>query len=326
MFVVGMNGSGTTMVLDHLNSHSALFGFRLETKILPYYLRRYTKFGDLALDDNFQRLFDEMRSAFPFRKVNKGRPVELPDGWRDIRRTPAAIFDFLMCHFASLVGKRRWCEKSPMHVMHIAELAEAWPEAQFIHVIRDGRNCAASFHRRWGYSPQASMYRWKRCIREGRRQGRPLGQRRYLEVYYEELTAEPERVLSGVCRFLEVGFEDSVMGTSRSAKRVRGLDSNSIRPNDRTFADYFPKSICESLERIGGVTLSQLGYSASYPDSDADPPALMLRYWMLRDRLRAAANALFGSGDEKSRPSGSYWNLVFKKLQRGLRQSRTDEL
>ena len=38
VFIVGMNGSGTTMMLDHLDHHPNLFGFGMETYILPHYL------------------------------------------------------------------------------------------------------------------------------------------------------------------------------------------------------------------------------------------------------------------------------------------------
>ena len=38
IFVVGMNGSGTTMLLNHLDSHSTIYGFPQETRLLPQML------------------------------------------------------------------------------------------------------------------------------------------------------------------------------------------------------------------------------------------------------------------------------------------------
>jgi hypothetical protein len=317
-----MNGSGTTMMLDHLDCHPQLYGFRLETKVLPFYLNRQSRYGDLQADDNFRRLFDEMRRAFPFRQANGGSPVELPAHWSQVQRTPAAIFDHLMKHFAAQDGKSRWCEKTPMHVMHIAHLARAWPGAQFIHLIRDGRDCAASFHRRWGYKPEASIVRWKFCLRAGRQQGLPLGEGRYIEIRYEALTVNPEAELRKVCTFLGVEFTTVMLDSSRSGKRVIGLGSAKIRPNDRSYAAYFSEAQCEKLEKIAGAMLMEFGYCTRHPQSDVDPPPSRLRLWMLRDRVRIAASTVFGKLSNHRRLS---WSLIFGKLKRDLRHALFDD-
>ena len=50
VFVVGMNGSGTTMLLDCLNNHPKLFGFRGETKIIPHYISSLNKYGEYSVE------------------------------------------------------------------------------------------------------------------------------------------------------------------------------------------------------------------------------------------------------------------------------------
>jgi hypothetical protein len=319
IFVVGMNGAGTTMVLDRLNSHPQLYGFRIETKILPYYLSHASRFGDLAVDANFRRLLDEMRSAFPFRKVNAGRPIEAPEGWQRLTRTPAAIFDRLMRDLAQREGKHRWCEKSPIHVLHIPQLAEAWPNAQFLHVIRDGRDCAASFHRRWGYTPQASVFRWKNRVRAGRQAGLQLGAQRYLEVRYEALTSRPDLEMERVCRFLGVDYDEAMLTSERTAKRVGGIDSAEIRANDRSFAGYFTPEQCRRMDRIAGAALAELGYQTSDPGGDIDPGPLSRALWTVKDRVNVA---LRGIAKKVISGRGPSWGLMLRKLQRTVRQPR----
>ena len=56
VFVVGMNGSGTTMLLDSLGRHPALYAFPKETRLIPYLMSRVSTYGDLTVDANFQRL------------------------------------------------------------------------------------------------------------------------------------------------------------------------------------------------------------------------------------------------------------------------------
>jgi hypothetical protein len=150
----------------------------------------------------------------------------------------------------------------------------------------------------------------------------PLGERRYFEIQYEALTGNPEGELRKVCNFLGVEFTPAMLESSRSGKRIIGLGSARIRPNERNYAVYFSKAQCERLDKIAGSTLTDLGYTSSNPQSDVNPPATRLRLWMFRDRLRIAASTVLAKLTSRRRFS---WNLIFGKLKRDLRQSRIDD-
>src|SRR3546814_13156739 len=86
VFIVGMNGSGTTMLHDCLNNHPAFYGFPIETKILPVYLERRAKYGDLAIDANFLRLWNDLRNIVYFRIMNGREAPPLPKDWAERER------------------------------------------------------------------------------------------------------------------------------------------------------------------------------------------------------------------------------------------------
>ena len=46
--------------------------------------------------------------------------------------------------YAAARGKTRYGDKTPMHATDIDVLSRVLPEARFIHIIRDGRDVAAS--------------------------------------------------------------------------------------------------------------------------------------------------------------------------------------
>src|SRR6478672_851702 len=46
--------------------------------------------------------------------------------------------------YAAARGKPRYADKTPHYVSHLPELAARFPEAQFVHVVRDGRDVALS--------------------------------------------------------------------------------------------------------------------------------------------------------------------------------------
>lgn len=288
VFVVGMNGSGTTMLLDSLGRHPELFAFPRETRLIPYLMIDSQRFGDLGVDDNFRALWDEARNLPAFVVVNGLRPLPLPPDWARYPRSVAAVLDAIFRSFASREGKRRWCEKTPQHVQHIARLADAFPEASFIHVIRDGRDCAASFKRRWGRTPELSIYRWKKVVAEGRRQGVSIGAGRYMEVRYEDITGEPEYWLRRICGFLGIPFNSAVLESSQPYLDAADspVSGGGLRPNTGNWHKAFSSSTVDRLERIAGDKLRNLGYATQSAGGDHDPGPLRRWQWSYGDMVR----------------------------------------
>lgn len=290
VFVVGMNGSGTTMLLDCLDNHPNLYGFRRETRLLPYVLATLPKYGDLQVDDNFRRFWDAVRSIPAFRYVNGGEPPAIPDDWREVERSAAAVIDRVFMDFARKAGKQRWCEKTPMHALHIRRFAELFPRARFVHIVRDGRSCAASFQRRWRYTPEFTMYRWKEVVREASRQGAEIPER-YLQVRYEDLTADPRQWMTEVCRFIDEPFAEDVLAPSR-LRSFTGSRDTSIVARKASWQRQFDPAQQRRLELIGGRWLSALGYETQFADSDHDPAWPLRKYWLYRDYLRLGFRSL----------------------------------
>lgn len=290
VFVVGMNGSGTTMLLDCLDSHPNLYGFKRETRLLPYLIASLPKFGDLRDDGNFRRYWQAVAEIPAIRFVNGGQPPDLPSNWQQLERSAAGVIDGVFSGFARQAGKRRWCEKTPMHALHIRRFAELFPHARFVHIVRDGRACAHSFHRRWEYTPELTMYRWKKVVQEAQAQGREIADR-YLEVRYEDLTADPRRWMSIVCAFLGEPFVEEVLAPSR-LRCFTGSTDTRIVTRSPAWQEQFDAARLRRLDRIGGRTLALLGYPTEHPQDDHDPAWPLRKFWLYRDYLREGLKTL----------------------------------
>lgn len=101
-------------------------------------------------------------------------------------------------------------EKTPGHALYMGEIDELLPAARFIHLIRDGRDVAASLLRAsasWGSewaptnAPRAAIL-WRRHVQAARRVGQDLPPDRYYEVRYEDLHRDGASTLMGVFAFL----------------------------------------------------------------------------------------------------------------------------
>jgi hypothetical protein len=121
--------------------------------------------------------------------------------------------------YAAAHGKRRWGDKSPHHVQHIPALSEMFPSARFVHIIRDGREVAASLNAHAWAVPTAvaGAQMWQRWVTAGRLAGREQGPDRYLEVRLEALARSPEPVLRDVCAFLDEPYAPQMLDYHRTA-------------------------------------------------------------------------------------------------------------
>lgn len=315
VFVVGMNGSGTTMLLDSLGRHPELYSFPYETRLFPYLAAQERLLDDLQDDAQFQELWEEVLGLAAFVRANGDARLPLPEDWYDCSRSLAGVLDTVMLGFAATENKARWCEKSPQYAQHLQLLHGLFPTARFIHVVRDGRDCAASFNRRWLRSPRLTMYRWKRLLRDCRRQMQSVPEELCFEVRYEDLTSEPDVWLRKLCDFLRVPFSENILESSQpymqsDSEPDMGRAETSLRRNTGKWRTYFAPATQRELERIGGKTLYEFGYATEYPDSDNDLSGLEYRILVLRD---GAAQLIREVGLKLSGKIERPWRVILAK-------------
>lgn len=316
VFIVGMNGSGTTMLLDLLNNHPNLYGFDLESKIIPYYLNYIKNSSDLKVKTEFYQLFDKVRNEYVFKTINKGKPPPIPENWKELPHDLSAIFDFIFMYFASKEGKKRWCEKTPGYALHIEKIYQLFPGAKFIHIIRDGRSCASSLQRRFGYKPEVSIFRWKKIIREARRQGGLIRPANYFEVHYEKLVKDPQKWLKKICLFIEEPYNRSILSHNRN-RTFTGCTEKNIINNVSKWKTILDEDQVNRLDLMAGALLAELNYPTKHPNSDNNPSYYRFMYWMYYGYLKGFVLSLIGNVKQ-----GKFEKL-FKKLPFLMTRIRT---
>lgn len=178
--------------------------------------------------------------------------------------------------------------KSPQNMLHMELIADAFPRSQFIQIIRDGRDCAASLHRRWRRTPDLVLHRWQAAVDEARRQGATLANR-YHEVRFEDLTRNPRQSMEELLEFLELRFTDDVLVSSHPQSTRRG-ELGGIEENSGNWRTYFDAATLTRLEQIAGHRLTELGYPRLRAGCRSRPPSgLALWWWRLRDFIHAQA-------------------------------------
>ncbi len=138
---------------------------------------------------------------------------------------------------------------------------EIFPQAKFIHILRDARDCAKSavaacfagnvYH---GLDP------WMNSEQSWDRLKPRLKPHQYIEVRYEELVADPARILTDICQFLGFQYEPQMLDLSGTT-----YESPSPRFANQWKRSMTPRNIA-LVEARAGDLMSARGYELVSPE------------------------------------------------------------
>jgi hypothetical protein len=191
----------------------------------------------------------------------------------------SGIFDL----YGKSRGKPLVGDKSPGYVREMARLHALWPEAKFVHLVRDGRDIWLSVagwkkadrsvgqFATWTQDPVATTALWwERSVRLGREAGTSLGPDLYYEARYEDLVEEPARACRALCTFLGLPFDEAMLRFHEGrTRRQPGLTSKRawLPPvaGLRNWRTQMRTEHVERFEATAGELLDELGYPRVLP-------------------------------------------------------------
>ena len=128
----------------------------------------------------------------------------------------AMVIARLFREHAKSQGKQYWGDKYPGYTQDVRRLAELFPNAFFVHIVRDPRAVALSWERtRWGpkTAPSAATA-WARRVEHARVAMQDLSAERSIAVLYEDLVNHPEQTLRNICEKFGVDFQPQLLESS----------------------------------------------------------------------------------------------------------------
>jgi hypothetical protein len=195
-------------------------------------------------------------------------------------RSQAEFIDELFGEYARMRDKPRWAEKTPRNVLYLDYLFLHFPDARFLHMIRDPRDtvCSLRTHPRhklvdgrlveintW-HPLEDCITEWVASVSAG------LNFRddpRYTEMRYESLVSEPRTALVRLFDFLEERFDESLLAFHldqsesrdfrhfpQNPEATRPIYTNAV---GRWRRDLTPEEIV-LVERKAGALMAALGY------------------------------------------------------------------
>ncbi len=200
IFIVGAARSGTTWVFDILTAHPNVAGV--------YESWLFTSNNGLG------SLFTP--AHWPPKKSGLGNLVKRGDLIARVRDLLASIMGNML-----KPEHRFLVEKSPSHLFAMPLISEIFPDARFIHVLRDGRDVSVSVRaasRSWvpswrktfGRSVKTSARAWKHAVRRARCDGEKQGER-FFEIRYEEIHGDPFSAYRRLFDFCCIPYDQDIL-------------------------------------------------------------------------------------------------------------------
>jgi hypothetical protein len=152
----------------------------------------------------------------------------------------------------------RWFEKTPQHVYNLLLLAEAYPHAKFIHLVRNPLYVVPSIMR-GEVMPALDLRGAVNYWREAAMiltQYRKLAPQRLLEIRYEDLVEEPEARIGEVLRFVGESSEQFPFN------RISGVGSAKTVVRKRKLKDDYTQYL--TPEQISQVIMYSEPYLSAY--------------------------------------------------------------
>ncbi|RNL87488.1 sulfotransferase family protein [Halostreptopolyspora alba] len=212
IIVLGCPRSGTTLLQLMLHAHPRI-AVPPETRFVTSVYWHRKRYGDLREPDNLRGLAEWIVRTKKTRFADLGLDAE--ETIDEIVNGPPTLGSALgtvFRRYARKFDKPRWGDKRPAYHHSIPQLARMFPDAQFVHLIRDGRDCVGSLKNMSWYrgDSYAAIATWAEAIDNGRAAARELGSGRFYELQYEQLIGDPEGELSALCGFLGEEFHPAM--------------------------------------------------------------------------------------------------------------------
>ena len=287
VFIFGAPRSGTSLLRRIINSHPEI-GIPPESLIYSslYDWRNY--YGDLSVQENREKL---IRNILELKAIQKWDVV--PEESRILEKYQNPTFhgavSALIESWAELHNKPRWGEKTPWHGFYWRAIHEGFPSAQFIHLVRDGRDAALSWKRaRFGPNhiyPLALS--WAEYLNEISKLEQRLDKVYFYEIHYEDLLKFPQDTVKKLCNFLGIDFQNDMFryhtkelqSEQTDIRNERNLSRPIMERNFNKWKSQLSLREIRIFEAVAGNVLERYGYKLRLDNPRmSDPEKVIIKY------------------------------------------------
>ena len=243
----------------------------------PHILQRMMplvpNYGDLSQKSSFMLLVDDVCRLVELNPVTWDKVTLDRDNVASRCREQSLVAVFFAVYdiLAETWGAKNWCCKSLSNVFYLPEINAYSQDAKFIYLYRDGRDVALSFQK--AVVGEKHIYNiaqgWAKAQRQALQMRSNLGEDRFYSISYEQLVADPESSLQGLCGFMGENYTSEMLNFHQSNEATNAASSSSLwgnvtkpimKQNTNKFLKQATSEEITIFELVAGDVLDALGY------------------------------------------------------------------
>lgn len=287
VLILGHGNSGTS-ILSRLLRNYLRVSFGTESQFIVRFANNLRSYGDLQNDTNLRHLIQDISRERWFQRCHKkwGFEVDCDAVFDDVQtRTYRGVLDAVFLQLARHNDMApRWGDKTPEYTTQLDVIGPLFPDAKYIHLVRDGRDVALSLMGRfWGpRNIYTAACDWKNSVDAVDAFAATCAPGQFMTVTYEQLLTDPVSVFREFVTFLEIDDPDG----SLDALIAERLPLDLKRDNFDKWRSRLSPSQCRLFERVAGDVLKRHGFPQVVTEPLAAPSFFQRAYWVCDDRIR----------------------------------------
>jgi hypothetical protein len=256
-FIIGSGRCGTTLLRRILSANEGIY-IPPENWSLGGLINKFKTYGlyedwntivDIAIVtfcNDTQGWFEKIPTDLA--KKLKNCPVK--------KRSLSFLINSMYHYHAGLlnVNCNRWGDKTPLNVNNLQPILQVFPNAKFIHLVRDGVDVVNSYKNRDGNGILKPAIRWLSAIEAVERFSKKYPDK-ILEIRYENLAKKPEVEAATICNFLSIPFDKNIFNIQKSSV-TEDLEKYSHYKN--ALKPVFDKHIGKGRRELDQIELDKL--------------------------------------------------------------------
>lgn len=212
-FIIGSGRSGNTLLRAVLCNHSKI-SIPPESYVLPNMVRKFKSYNYLPWRELIKIIVGELESHNQFFTWE----IDISPVYQKLlkvdkqNQTLQTIVNEIYTYYSEekFPNFEIWGDKTPLNTLNLDWLNKLYPNAKYIHIIRDGRDVVSSYLKMGRYNnTEDACRRWNKSIELGRKFGVDKGNN-YYEIRYEEFVTSPKEEIKKVCNFLNIKHENGI--------------------------------------------------------------------------------------------------------------------
>ncbi len=272
-FIVGSGRSGNTLLRRLLSDSKSIY-IPPETYQLGPSIITFKKYSDLdwgilckIILANFMLSEDFETFPTPYLRTLYLDLINTPPNTRSASLMISKFYMYMARH--AKPSATFWGDKTPLNSFYLGCIDSVFPNARYVHIVRDGYDVVASYLAMGRYRTAAeAAHRWVDSVQNCEK-FRKVHPQSCIRVFYEELVTEPMSTMREIFEFLNVelpedlnfnaGFGDTLGDVDKRPHYASVLQPISTKNIGKGYMSLTREQLCQVKDIIEPLRLS-LGY------------------------------------------------------------------